>query len=124
MIFCASRVCIIGPRNFKLTVPSEYSARLNIAEISGGRTLILSHRSHNLSHACSNMNRGKNQNGGGPALTASPQHSPWVLRYAEHNARFPSETILIRMRVGGSDESAMVWRPARKIYFLITELFT
>lgn len=50
------------------------------------------------------MNRGKNQNGWW--LLDRPRSSPWVLRYAEHNARFPSETILIRMRVGGSETRA------------------
>ena len=90
------------------------------------------------------MNRKKNQNRMGMAdlsprlslsLSLSLFCNPWVLRYAGHNARFPSETILIRMR--GADFGI---RPKRKrerererdkesaapekIYFLITELFT
>lgn len=50
-----------------------------------------------------NMNREKNQNRMGVA-DLSPglfPRNPWVLRYAGHNARFPSGTILIRMRGAG-----------------------
>lgn len=61
---------------------------------------------------------GRTKEGGeGRWLLKRPRSSPWVLRYAEHNARFPSETILIRMRVGGIRDARARWYgtgPARR----------